>query len=87
MALGYGAWILQLMGTHFPMLHQIPITDFDVVAGWRTIPGWDISSLQRILGMMGRKGVVDVDRHMEPWLIAPSTDVEQAWKRIYDDLL
>jgi hypothetical protein len=87
MALGYGAWVLQLMGTHFPKLRQIPITDLDGVAGWRTIPGWDISSLQRALEMMVRKGAVEVDRHMEPWLIAPATGVEQAWKRIYDDLL
>jgi hypothetical protein len=87
MVLGYGAWILQLMGTHFPKYRQIPITDLDTVAGWRTIPGWDISSLQRALEMMVRKGVVEVDRHMDPWLITPASDADQMWKRIYDDLL
>jgi hypothetical protein len=87
MSLGYGAWILQLMGTHFPKLRQIPITDLDAAAGWRTIPGWDISSLQRALEMVVRKGLVEVDRHMEPWLIAPAADAEQTWNRIYDDLL
>ncbi len=44
MALGYGAWILQLMGTHFPKLRQIPITDLDAAAGWRTIPGWEFDA-------------------------------------------
>lgn len=87
MVLGYGAWILQLMGLHFPKHRQIPITDLDTAAGWRTIPGWDISSLQRALEMMTRKGLVEVDRHMEPWLIAPASDADQTWKRIYDDLL
>jgi hypothetical protein len=87
MALGYGAWVLQLMGTHFPRLRQIAITDLDTAAGWRTIPGWDISSLQRALEMMVRKGVVEVDRHMEPWLIASASDTDRAWKRIYDDML
>jgi hypothetical protein len=87
MALGYGAWILQLMGTHFSKLRQIPITDLDMAAGWRTIPGWDISNLQRALEMMVRKGLVEVDRHMEPWLIIPATDADQTWKHIYDDLL
>jgi hypothetical protein len=87
MALGYGAWVLQLMSTHFPRLRQIPITDLDLAAGWRTIPGWDISNLQRVLELMVRKGAVTVDRHMEPWLIAPANDAEQAWRRIYDDLL
>jgi hypothetical protein len=87
MALGYGAWVLQLMSTHFPKLRQIPITDLDSAAGWRTIPGWDITNLQRVLELMVRKGAVTVDRHMEPWLIAPANDAEQAWRRIYDDLL
>jgi len=86
MALGYGAWILRLMGLHFPKLRQIPITDLDSAAGWRTIPGWDISSLQRALEMIVRKGLVEVDRHMEPWLIAPAANSEQTWNRIYDDL-
>jgi hypothetical protein len=87
MALGYGAWVVQLMTTHFPGLRQVPITDLDVAAGWRTIPGWDISSLQRALEMMVRKGVVEVDRHMEPWLIAAADDTDRAWRRIYDDML
>ena len=87
MILGYGAWILQLMETHFSNTQQIPVTSLDSVAGWRTIPGWDISNLQRVLEMMGRKRLVDVDRHMEPWLIAPATDLKGAWKRIYDDLV
>lgn len=87
MALGYGAWVLQLMLTHFTKVRQIALTDLDAAAGWRTIPGWDISNLQRALELMVRKGVVEVDRHMEPWLISPASDAEQAWKRIYDDLL
>jgi len=87
MALGYGAWMLQLMVTRFPKLRQIPITDLDTATGWRTIPGWDITNLQRALEMMVRKGAVEVDRHMEPWLIAAACDADQAWKRIYDDLL
>lgn len=87
MALGYGAWVLQLMQTHFPKIRQVPLTDLDGTTGWRTIPGWDISNLQRALELMVRKGLVEVDRHMEPWLIAPASDPEHAWKRIYDDLL
>lgn len=87
MALGYGAWILQLMAVHFSKLRQIPITELDSAAGWRTIPGWDISSLQRVLEMIVRKGLVEVDRQMEPWLVAPAADAEESWKRIYDDLL
>lgn len=87
MARAYGAWILSLLTLHFPGVRQVPLTELDRVAGWHTIPGWDGTSRQRALELMVRKGIVDVDRHMEPWLIAPSVDAEQAWPRIYEDLL
>ncbi len=83
----YGAWLLQLMGDHFPEVGQVPVTDLDARAGWRTIPGWDIGGLQRTLKLIERKGIVTVDRHMEPWLLRPAAAVESCWKRIYDDLL
>ena len=85
--LAYGAWLLQLMSDHFPKRRQISITDLDAKAGWRTIPGWDISSLQRTLELVERKGLVEVDRHMEPWLLIPKASPDETWRRIYDDLL
>lgn len=84
---GYGAWLLQLLADHFPNSAQVPITELDAKAGWRTIPGWDIGSHQRVLELIERKGLISVDRHMEPWLIRPAIPVETAWKRIYDDML
>lgn len=86
MARGYGAWILGLMAVHFPTLRQVPVTDLDQVAGWHTIPGWDVAARQRVLELVARKGLIDVDRHMEPWLVAGAVSTEQAWKKIYDDL-
>jgi hypothetical protein len=86
MVRGYGAWILDLLARHFPNARQVPLTEFDSVAGWHTIPGWDVSQLQRALELLVRKGMLDVDRHMEPWLIAPAADAGRAWQSIYDDL-
>jgi len=83
----YGAWLLQLMADHFPISAQVAVTELDGKAGWRTIPGWDIGSHQRVLELIERKGLIAVDRHMEPWLIRPAMPVETAWKRIYDDML
>lgn len=83
----YGAWLLQLVADHFPNQGQISTTELDAQAGWRTIPGWDVGSHQRALALIERKGLVEVDRHMEPWLLRPRMAVEAAWKRIYDDLL
>ncbi len=87
MGLGYGAWILQLMKDHFPARRQVPVTELDAAAGWRTIPGWNTTNLQRALDLVSRKGLLEVDRHMEPWLVAPLVDCDQAWRRIYDDML
>jgi len=83
----YGAWLLQLMVDHFPKANQVTITDLDAKAGWRTIPGWDIGSHQRVLELIERKGLIDVDRHMEPWLLRPAAAADATWKRIFDDLL
>ena len=85
--LAYGAWMLQLMSDHFPKRRQVPITDLDATAGWRTIPGWDVSSLQRALELVERKGMIEVDRHMEPWLLIPKSGPDETWRRIYDDML
>ncbi|NCD34550.1 MAG: hypothetical protein EOL87_14190 [Spartobacteria bacterium] len=84
---GYGAWLLQLMSDHFPQNSQISATELDAKAGWRTIPGWDIGTHQRILELIERKGLIEVDRHMEPWLLRPKAKSETAWKQIYDDLM
>ena len=83
----YGAWLLQLLADHFPKSGQASATELDSQAGWRTIPGWDICSHQYVLELVERNGLLEVDRHMEPWLLRPKCSPETAWKRIYDDLL
>ena len=84
---GYGAWLLQQMKDHFPGNGQVSTTELDAKAGWRTIPGWDVGTHQAILEMVERKGMIEVDRHMEPWLIRSRATTEKAWKKIYDDLM
>lgn len=83
----YGAWVLEQISDHFPGAGQVSVTDLDRKAGWRTIPGWDIGNHQRVLELVERKGVIEVDRHMEPWLLRPCAPALSVWKRIYDDLL
>jgi hypothetical protein len=87
LGLAYGTWILQLIADYFPKQRQVSITELDLIAGWRTIPGWDVTSLQRALGLVERKGLIEVDRHMEPWLLRPKAVPIETWKRIYNDLL
>lgn len=83
----YGAWLLQLIADHFPKQGQISTTELDVQAGSRTIPGWDVGSHRRALALIERKGLIEVDRHMEPWLLRPTMAVDTAWKLIYKELL
>jgi hypothetical protein len=83
----YGAWVLEQICDHFPGAGQVSVTDLDRKAGWRTIPGWDIGNHQRVLELVERKGVLEVDRHMEPWLLRPCATALSVWRRIYDDLL
>lgn len=84
---GYGAWLLQLIEDHFPKAGQISTTELDLAAGWRTTPGWDSGTHQSVLDMIERKGLIDVDRHMEPWIIRSKMKAERAWNQIYDDIL
>jgi len=83
----YGVWMLQLMSDHFPKARQMTVTDLDDKAGWRTIPGWDIDNLQRVIDLIERKGIVEVDRHMNPWLLSPAAALGETWGKIYDDLI
>ncbi len=87
LGLGYGAWILQLIEDYFPKQLQIPITDLDRRGGWRTIPGWSISTSHSVLDMLTRKGIISVDRHMDPWLVQPQMSANQAWQEIYMDMI
>lgn len=84
---GYGAWLLQLLKDFFPTHKQVPVTDIDKVAGWRTIPGWSVSSAISVLDLLEKKGLINVDRHMEPWLVNAVVGTDHAWKDIYADMI
>jgi hypothetical protein len=84
---GYGAWLLQMIADHFPKQEQVSLTNLDKVAGWKTIPGWTISSFFDLLELLERKALISVDRQMEPWLIQPKISVDEAWRNIYIDMI
>ena len=83
----YGAWILQLIADHFPRANQITLAELDHKAGWKTIPGWNIDESHRAIDLVERKGIVAVDRQMNPWIIRPRLSAEETWGRMYDDLI
>ena len=87
LARGYGAWILQMISDYFPDRHQISVTDLDKSAGWKTIPGWSVSSSIDLLETLEQKAMISVDRQMDPWLIQPVMAPEEAWRNVYADMI
>ncbi len=86
-SLAYGAWLLQLVADHFPKASQVSVSDLDASTGWQSICGWDASAAQRALLMMENKGLLEVDRHMNPWLLRGKSTPQEAWSRLYEDLV
>lgn len=86
-ARAYGAWILESMELFFPGQNQVTVTDLDRAAGWKTIPGWGIDESQQILALLEQKGLIAVERHMNPWIIQSTDTSSNVWKKIYDDLI
>ena len=84
---GYGAWLLQLISEHFPNQMQVSLAELNTVAGWRTIPYWNITELIKALALIERKGFIDVDRHMEPWIVSVKKNPEKTWRAIYNDMI
>jgi hypothetical protein len=84
---GYGAWILQLISDFLPGQQQVSVTDLDKLTGWKTIPGWSVSSALHLLEIIEQKAILTVDRHMDPWLIQPVMTPEEAWRNVYADMI
>lgn len=87
MGRGYGAWMLQLISDYFPNQQQVAVTDLDKKAGWKTISGWSISSVLTLLELLEKKKIITVDRHMDPWLVQPTMNVEDAWRNVFADMI
>ena len=85
--LAYGAWILELMKKNFSNRNQISITELETQAGWLSITGWDFSGATTVLELIQRKGLLEVDRTMKPWLLRALKDNNEAWKEIYNDMI
>jgi len=85
--LAYGAWILELMKKHFSNRNQISITELETQAGWLSITEWDFSGATTVLELIQRKGLLEVDRTMKPWLLRALKDNNEAWKEIYNDMI
>lgn len=83
----YCAIFLSLFETYFPKDRQVTISDFETKTFWKRILGWSNQQHELILEMIQRRGAVDIDRQMQPWIITRKSDSNSFWRKIYDDLV
>ena len=86
-AVGYAAWLSESMELAGRGGGQASVDELESQAGFRRISGWSQPEAQQVLEMLERKRLVEVDRHMHPWLVRflyPSTTF---WNRLYEDFL
>lgn len=83
----YCAIFLSLFETHFPNARQVTISDFEDRTFWKRISGWNSQQHELVLEMLQRRGAVDIDRQMQPWIITRKSDSNSFWRKIYDDLV
>jgi len=87
MALGYGAWLISMMEMVAKQGAQVTVVELEEKCGWRTIAGWSLLESQRVLELVERKGLLSVDRHMNPWILRARETATNSWRNIYNDLI
>lgn len=85
-ALPYSAFVLSLMEAFFPDRTQVTLDEFGEKTLWFDVCLWDQSDIERLLGIVERKGLVGIDRQMRPWLLEKRAEAKDAWPRIFEEI-
>lgn len=87
-AIGYAAWLADLLEqSGKTMENQLTVDDLEDVCGFRAVTGWTLSESQEVLSMMEDKGLVTIDRHMQPWIVCFKQGSAQLWTRLYEEFI
>ncbi|NLW19098.1 MAG: DUF4007 family protein [Candidatus Cloacimonetes bacterium] len=87
LARGYGAWVIGSMERFFPKQKQVSTSELEQKTGWLTICRWLGKGMSDVLDQMERKGILKVDRHMNPWILSPLKSAREAYKQMFDDMI
>lgn len=87
MVRGYGAWLINSFEQYFPKQKQVSVTEIEQKTGWLTITGWMGRDMSTAIDLMERKGIVKVDRHMNPWILSPLYSAKDAYKNMFNDMI
>lgn len=86
-AFGYAAWLAECMELAGRGEGQVSIDELETQAGFARISGWSPSDVQQVLELLERKRLVEVDRHMHPWLVRFLYPSATLWPRLYEEFL
>ena len=85
-SIGYAAWIAGRMETAGrPVQSQFTVDDVESVCGVRAVTGWSATEAGQVLQMMEDRGLVAIDRHMQPWIVSFRQGAAQLWSQIYEE--
>jgi len=87
MTLGYGVWLIGLMESIAKPGSQLTLTELEEQCGWITISGWNPMEIVKVLSLIENKGILSVDRQMNPWILKAKDSSASLWRRIFEDLL
>jgi hypothetical protein len=84
---GFGAWLINACEFYFPKQKQVSITEIEQKTGWLTLTGWLGRDMSTALDLMERKGILKVDRHMNPWILSPLFSAKDAYNKMFNDMI
>ncbi len=86
-AVGYAAWLSTCMERVGRGEGQVSVSELEEQAGFKRITCWSLADSQRVLELLERKRLVEVDRHMHPWIVRFLFPSAVLWTRLYEDFL
>jgi hypothetical protein len=84
---GYGAWLISSMEIFFKNRAQVSVTELERETGWLTICRWMGKNIADVLDLLESKGLLKVDRHMNPWLLRSLMSGRDAYNQVFDDMI
>lgn len=86
-AWGYAAWILASMERIVRQGEQMTIPQLEEESGLRILTNWSLADAERVLILVESKGALNVDRHMQPWILRATMPAVEAWRLLYSDMI
>jgi len=84
---GYAAWLITLLEIHFPDQREVAASDLQRLTCWDDIGGWSSAQSDQLLTLIQERHLIDINRHLRPWVITRLCPSAEVWPTIYQDLV